>query len=398
MSLEIVLFVALFLTVAIPLCLATVRKHKDDNSNANDVEYYKQTLEEISRKKESSLITESEYEATKSEIYRKLLALSNRSVDNSDTRISRRIVLNVIAVLLLIGIITYSKMGAFGYYDFPLHERLKVANDQYKERPKQKEYLIDNPAPTLDANVPQRFLTLLTQLRQVVQQNPMDEVGLKLLAQNESKIGEWDNAIEAQLRLIGLKAEQASAEDYAFLGQLMVEQTQGYVSPEAESFFRKALDVNRNNRDAKFFMGVMFAQNGRPDTTFTIWSQLLEEGGDEYWVDAIKEDIEEFAIASGKNGYDIPEDKPLSGPTDEDVRVASQMSAEDRKEMIWSMVSNLEERLYSEGGTEAEWARLVIAVRNLGREDLEQVLERAAMSIQENGQNMNKFIEIMKNQ
>ena len=88
----------------------------------------------------------------------------------------------------------------------------------------------------MGTDAPPRFLTLLTQLRQVVQQNPMDEVGLKLLAQNESKIGEWDNAIDAQLRLIGVKAEQASAEDYAFLGQLMVEQTQGYVSPEAESF------------------------------------------------------------------------------------------------------------------------------------------------------------------
>ena len=78
------------------------------------------------------------------------------------------------------------------------------------------------------------------------------------------------------------------------------------------------------------FYGVMFAQNGRPDTTFKIWSQLLEEGGDEYWVDAIKEDIEEFAIASGKNGYDIPEE-PLSGPTDEDIRMASQMSVGMKK-------------------------------------------------------------------
>ena len=126
MTIDVMLFVAVFLTVAIPLFLALVRKY--EIRTTAEMMSLITDLRKISRK-ENSLITEDEYEATKAEIYRKLLALADRENGSEDNRISRRVMLNILAALLLVGIITYTKMGAFGYYDFPLHERLEVAND-----------------------------------------------------------------------------------------------------------------------------------------------------------------------------------------------------------------------------------------------------------------------------
>lgn len=49
---------------------------------------------------------------------------------------------------------------------------------------------------------------------------------------------------------------------------------------------------------------------------------------------------------------------------------AAQMSPEDRQAMIENMVNGLAARLYENGGTAEEWARLIRSRRNLGQEAL----------------------------
>jgi cytochrome c-type biogenesis protein CcmH len=49
----------------------------------------------------------------------------------------------------------------------------------------------------------------------------------------------------------------------------------------------------------------------------------------------------------------------LRGPTAADVQAAAQMPAEDRTAMVRGMVEGLRDRLYTEGGSPEEWARLI---------------------------------------
>jgi cytochrome c-type biogenesis protein CcmH len=56
----------------------------------------------------------------------------------------------------------------------------------------------------------------------------------------------------------------------------------------------------------------------------------------------------------------------LPGPTQQDIENASEMSSEERQEMIQAMVSRLAERLTSEGGSAEEWARLLTSQATLG--------------------------------
>ena len=62
---------------------------------------------------------------------------------------------------------------------------------------------------------------------------------------------------------------------------------------------------------------------------------------------------------------------------------ADDMSDEDRAAMIENMVSGLAERLATEGGSAAEWARLITAYGVLGRsEEAKSILSEARAAFQ----------------
>ena len=71
----------------------------------------------------------------------------------------------------------------------------------------------------------------------------------------------------------------------------------------------------------------------------------------------------------------------FSGPTDEELDAAAQMSAEDRAAMIQDMVASLSARLANQGGTSEEWARLIRAHGVLGNADQARAIwEEAQMA------------------
>ena len=73
-------------------------------------------------------------------------------------------------------------------------------------------------------------------------------------------------------------------------------------NPEAEAVLSRALSLEPTNGTARYYMGLMLAQTGRPDTGFRIWDQLLREGPeDAVWIPPILAQIENLAIR--QNGF-----------------------------------------------------------------------------------------------
>ncbi|MEM0922132.1 MAG: c-type cytochrome biogenesis protein CcmI [Pseudomonadota bacterium] len=64
-----------------------------------------------------------------------------------------------------------------------------------------------------------------------------------------------------------------------------------------------------------------------------------------------------------------PAPNPTPGPTQEDIAAASEMTADQRQEMIRAMVDNLADRLETEGGSAEEWYRLMNSNVVLGEMD-----------------------------
>lgn len=70
----------------------------------------------------------------------------------------------------------------------------------------------------------------------------------------------------------------------------------------------------------------------------------------------------------------------LPGPTKDDIKSAATLSAKDRQAMIKGMVDRLSSRLNTEGGTAAEWARLITAKAALGNKPESRKAYQAALS------------------
>ena len=152
----------------------------------------------------------------------------------------------------------------------------------------------------------------------------------------------------------------------AILIEMMVFSTSGFLSPEAEGYLQQLLTKNPENGFGRYFLGLLFAQNGRPDQAFPVWRRLLEDSSpDAPWLPVIRAEIGNVAASAGVN-YQPP---ALRGPDGDAVAAAEDMTAEDRTAMIQGMVEGLASRLANDGGTPEEWVQLINALMVLGQED-----------------------------
>jgi len=202
-----------------------------------------------------------------------------------------------------------------------------------------------------------------------VADRPEDPRGLRLLAINEARLGQFSAAHRAQAQLVAVLDVEAQASDWADYADMLILAAGGYVSPEAEAALDQALARDPGNGTARYYSGLMRMQTGRPDLGFQIWERLLRESQPQApWVLPIRSQIEEAAFRAGVT-YALPPLQVRRGPSAADVEAAGELSASDRMAMIEGMVSGLSERLATEGGPPEDWAQLIRAYGVLGRRD-----------------------------
>ena len=212
---------------------------------------------------------------------------------------------------------------------------------------------------------------------------PDDVQGHTLLVQQERRIGNFAAAKTAQARVLTLKGDVINAQDLADMGELQVLSAGGYVSPEAEMSLRAALVQDTSNGTARYYIGLMLAQTGRPDQAFRIWDGLLRAGPEDApWIPPIVAQIEELAELAGVR-YSLPEigSSAERGPSAEDVENARDMTPAERMDMIGSMVSGLSERLATDGGPARDWARLISSLGVLGEWERAQAIHSNAIEV-----------------
>lgn len=334
-----------------------------------DLGVYRDQLTEVARDAERGTISAAEAERSRLEISRRILEADRAMADRpGNAMASGPGLVPAVLVFAALGaaLLLYERLGAPGYPDLPVSDRIARAETLRAERPSQAEAEAAAKLPAPTAPAPD-FATLMERLRKAVSERPDDLTGQELLAQNEAVLGNYTAAAAAQARVIGIRDKAAAAEDYARLADLYVLATGGYVSPEAELAAGEALARDPQNGTARFYLGLMWAQTGRPDNAFRFWRALLEEGPEEApWTQPIRAQIGMLAAAAG---VDYTPPAALTGPSAGDVEAASGMSAGDRAEMIKGMVAQLSERLYATGGSPEEWARLITSLGVLGDKD-----------------------------
>lgn len=341
-----------------------------------DLGLYRDQLAEVERDAERGTISAAEAERSRIEISRRILDADRAAKARGASAARGPLFVPVLAVLALLGgaFWLYRDVGAPGYPDLPIADRIERAKALRADRPSQAEAEAKATLPAAPAPDP-AYAELLERLRKAVAANPNDLTGQQLLARNEAKVGNFAAAAQAQRKVIQIVGKNATADDYATLSDLYVQATGGYVSPEAEEAAGEALARDPKNGTARFFVGLMWAQTGRPDLAFEFWRALLEDGPEDApWIAPIRDQIGLLASAAGVRYMPPPPPGApmagaLKGPSAEDVAAAADMSSEDRMAMIRGMVGQLSERLYSEGGSVGEWARLISSLGVLGDTD-----------------------------
>jgi cytochrome c-type biogenesis protein CcmH len=371
------------LAVTALLLLALLRGRTEDApAAAYDLRVYRDQLREVDRDLARGVIAPADAERLRTEVARRVLEAdralgTGTGADGAPApRVTTFVMAGLVATVMLGGVWTYYRLGAPGYPDLPIAERLADSEQVYRTRPPQAAAettaAARAPAP---GPVDPAFSTLMDQLRGALKDRPDDLEGHRLLARNESGLGNYVAAVAAQRRVIAILGDSVNADDHAMLAEMMILGAGGYVSPEAEAEITRALQLDPLNGTATFYAGLMFAQVGRPDRTFSLWAPLLDRSQpDDPWVAPLRAQLMQVASEAGEDDYVLPETAPLPGPDADAVAAAAEMTPEERQEMVRGMVAQLSERLATQGGSAGEWARLIAAYGVLGETDRAQAI------------------------
>lgn len=368
------------LTAGVALAIILTMRAPGRRGEKDDRSIYAAQLRDIDRDLARRTINTDEANDLKAEIGRRLLRADGAEIAQSSQAPLLSSILGGGFVALVLGAGSfgmYLMLGAPGYPDLPLKERIALAETARQERPSQAE----REAAAPPRSVPQgESADLVAQLRITLADRQNDREGFEFLVRGEAGLGNFAAARKAMEHLIRLKGAGSTAEDYANLTDLMVLAAEGYVSQEAEDAARRALSMDPENGTARYYIGLSAIQTGRPDLGFRIWRTLLEESApDAPWSAPIRAQILALADLAGVD-YTLPDTPALRGPTAEDIEAAMERSPEERMAMIEGMVSSLSAKLANEGGSAEEWARLIRSLGVLGNtEDALAIADEARL-------------------
>ena len=225
------------MTAAVVAALLVPFLRKSSGSLSSDAEFdraiYRDQLQELERDKARGLIGETEAQAARNEISRRLLQVAKPEAPAAGSRYA------LLAVLLvpLIALPIYTKYGKPDLPDVPLQERMKGA--------------IAN----------QDFEALVATVEAHLAEAPNDVEGWRVLAPAYKRERRWSDAADAYANVLRLAPPTADA--IADYGEMLVFANEGMVTDEAEGAFAEALKFEATNERAKFYYDMALKQEGK---------------------------------------------------------------------------------------------------------------------------------------
>jgi cytochrome c-type biogenesis protein CcmH len=339
-------FIFALMTAAAIFAVLWPLSRRDGARGGSDIAVYRDQLDEIVRDRASGLIGESEAEAAKVEVSRRLLAAADaaeaeKSASATSPVWRRRAAALVGLVLLPIGAaVLYLMLGSPQMPGEPLAARTQASTDS-------------RPIEDLVAQVEQRAA-----------QNPNDGRAWDVLAPVYMRMGRFDDSVRAWQNSIRLNGATAARE--ADLGETLVAAANGVVNVDAKAAFDRALALDKDDVKTRFYLGMAADQDGKRAEADAIWRDLLAHAPPGApWVPVVRQALERGAPAA-RGAPTAP------SPSADDVAAASKMNPDEQKQMIGGMVARLADRLKENGSDVDGWLRLVRAYTVLGERDKAQ--------------------------
>jgi cytochrome c-type biogenesis protein CcmH len=361
----------------------------DAARDAFNAAVYRDQLTEVESDRERGLIAETEAEAARIEIGRRLLATDppkaksdpSRHVgqDRKQHRLSARaVMIGVAALLPALALGLYLAYGSPRLPDQPLAARLQD--------------------PASDQNL----AALVARVEARLREHPEDGEGWEVIAPVYMAWRRYTDAADAYAqagRLLGESPKRLSG-----YGQALVLANDGMVSEDARRALARAAELDPDLIEPRILIAIAKEQDGQFAAAIEAWRALLAKGssGDAPWRDMVRQRIaaDEGHLA-GKPAPGAPlAGKPVAGepsggasvggqgggavaskpegtspeaeggaPTAGDMAAAQNLSPAERQAMIEQMVQRLAARLDQQGNDLGGWLKLVRAYSVLDRKD-----------------------------
>lgn len=325
------------MTAAAILAVLWPLAHKQQTSGAgSDILVYRDQLEEIDRDRSAGLIGDTEAEAARVEVSRRLLAAAYAQppalTASQPVWRRRSAAIAAFVVLPVISLGCYYKLGSPDVPAQPAFARGTTDHGQ------------------------QSIANLIGQVEAHLAANPNDGAGWELIAPIYMRLGRFDDAVAAWRKSITLNGETATRE--ANLGEALFAAANGVVTDEAKTAFERAVARDEHEPKARYFLGVADEQDGNREAAASKWRALLADAPPGApWIAIVREAL------TRATGEAVP---AAAGPSADDVAAAANMSDEQRAGMVRGMVAKLADRLHADGGDVEGWLRLVRAYAMLG--------------------------------
>jgi cytochrome c-type biogenesis protein CcmH len=307
----------------------------------SDFLVYKDQLKEIDRDRASGLIGEAEAEAARLEVSRRLLDAAEpappAAITDGAQKPDRRVAAAAALVVLAFGPLgLYVALGSPNIPGEPAFARVNTSQGH------------------------ESIASLVSQVEAHLSRNPNDGAGWEVLAPVYARLGRLDDAVTARKKALALNGATASRE--ADLGEAETAAANGVVTAEAKSAFERAVARDAHEPKARYFLGLAAEQDGKSDDAAAIWRSLLADApSGAPWVGFVRDAL--VRVGGGPVVVAGP------GPNAGDIAAASNLSDNERHDMVRGMVARLADRLRADGADVEGWLRLVRAYVVLGDRD-----------------------------
>jgi cytochrome c-type biogenesis protein CcmH len=306
------------------------------SAGGSDLAVYKDQLKEIDSDRASGLIGEAEAEAGRLEISRRILAAAeppSGAAPPALPKSERRRLAAVVALAVL-------TLGPLGFY-------IALGSPNIPGEPAFAR--ITTPQGH------ESIASLVSQVEAHLAAVPNDGAGWEVLAPVYTRLGRFDDAVQARKKALTLNGATAVRE--ADLGEAETAAANGVVTAEAKAAFERAVARDPKEAKARYFLGLAAEQDGRNDDAATIWRSMLAEApSGAPWAGLVRQAL---ARVSGAQ-------IATAEPSTADISAAADMSGDARRDMIRGMVARLADRLHDNGADVEGWLRLVRAYVVLG--------------------------------
>jgi cytochrome c-type biogenesis protein CcmH len=318
------------------------------------------------------LIGESEAEAARIEISRRLLAADENAREARRGKASsgrdKAAILIVGVALPLLSLGLYLTYGSPLLPDQPLAARL------------------DDPANE------QNIDALVARVEARLRAHPDEGEGWEAIAPVYLRAGRYGDAAEAYARAVKLLGP--SPKLLSGQGQALVLANNGLVTKEAREILEVALKRDGTLLEPRILIAIAKEQDGQFKEAVEDWRALLATAKeDEPWREMAEKRLQ--AAEAHLAGGPLPQAPSQSaggqgtakGPTSADIAAAQSMDPAERQAMIERMVQGLAARLDQGGGSVADWLTLLRAYTVLDRKDeAVKALDRAKGEFSGNGE------------